>query len=131
MPTLNANGLRIAFDTAGDPKAVPLLLVHGLGMQLTAWPEEFVEGLVELGFYVIRFDNRDCGLSTKFEQAGVPNLFLARLKARLGWPLRPAYRLTMPWACCRPWEWPAPMWWGSRWAVWWPRSWRRVTRSGY
>ena len=50
MPTLNANGIRIAFDTAGDPKSVPLLLVHGLGMQLTAWPEEFVEGLVELGF---------------------------------------------------------------------------------
>ncbi|MGI4720561.1 MAG: alpha/beta fold hydrolase [Janthinobacterium lividum] len=93
MPTLNANGIRIAFDTAGDPKSVPLLLVHGLGMQLTAWPEEFVDGLVELGFYVIRFDNRDCGLSTKFEQAGVPNLTLAWLKSRLGWPLRAPYRL--------------------------------------
>jgi proline iminopeptidase len=93
MPTLTANGIRIAFDTAGDPKSVPLLLVHGLGMQLTAWPEEFVEGLVELGFYVIRFDNRDCGLSTKFEQAGTPNLSLAWLKSRVGWPLRPAYRL--------------------------------------
>ncbi|MFC0252051.1 alpha/beta fold hydrolase [Massilia consociata] len=93
MPTLNANGIRIAFDTAGDPKAVPLLLVHGLGMQLTAWPDEFVDGLVELGFYVIRFDNRDCGLSTKFEQAGVPNLTLAWLKSKLGWPLRAAYRL--------------------------------------
>lgn len=93
MPTLNANGLRIAFDTAGDPKAVPLLLVHGVGMQLTAWPEEFVEGLVELGFYVIRFDHRDCGLSTKFEQAGTPNLTFAALKSRLGWPLRPIYRL--------------------------------------
>ncbi|WP_020654086.1 alpha/beta fold hydrolase [Massilia niastensis] len=93
MPTLNANGLRIAFDTAGDPKAVPLLLVHGLGMQLTAWPDEFVDGLVELGFYVIRFDHRDCGLSTKFEQAGTPNLPLARLKSRLGWPLHPPYRL--------------------------------------
>jgi proline iminopeptidase len=93
MPTLTANGIRIAFDTAGDPKSVPLLLVHGVGMQLTAWPDEFVEGLVELGFYVIRFDNRDCGLSTKFEQAGTPNLRLAWLKARVGWPLRPAYRL--------------------------------------
>lgn len=93
MPTLNANGIRIAFDTAGDPKAPPLLLVHGLGMQLTAWPDEFVEGLVELGFYVIRFDNRDCGLSTKFEGAGVPNLMLAALKSRLGWPLRAAYSL--------------------------------------
>lgn len=93
MPTLNANGIRIAFDTAGDPKAPPLLLVHGLGMQLTAWPDEFVEGLVELGFYVIRFDNRDCGLSTKFDQAGVPHLGLAWIKSRLGWPLRAAYRL--------------------------------------
>jgi proline iminopeptidase len=93
MPTLSANGIRIAFDTAGDPKAAPVLLVHGVGMQLTAWPEEFVEQLVELGFYVIRFDHRDCGLSTKFEQAGTPNLALAWLKARIGWPLRPAYRL--------------------------------------
>ncbi|NNG21489.1 alpha/beta fold hydrolase [Telluria aromaticivorans] len=93
MPTLNANGIRIAFDTSGDPKAVPLLLVHGLGMQLSTWPDEFVDGLVELGFYVIRFDNRDSGLSTKFEQAGVPNLSLAWLKSKLGWPLRAAYRL--------------------------------------
>jgi proline iminopeptidase len=93
MPTLHANGLRLAFDTAGDPKAAPLLLIHGLGMQLTNWPDEFVEGLVELGFYVIRFDHRDCGLSTKFEQAGVPNLALARIKAALGWRLKPVYRL--------------------------------------
>jgi len=91
MPTLHANGLRIAFDTAGDPKAPPLLLIHGLGMQLTDWPDEFVEGLVELGFYVIRFDHRDSGLSTKHEQAGTPSLPLARVKAALGWPLHPPY----------------------------------------
>ena len=91
MPTLNANGLRIAFDTAGDPKAAPLLLIHGLGMQLSDWPGDFVEGLVELGFYVIRYDHRDSGLSTKFEQAGVPNLALARIKSALGWHLRPSY----------------------------------------
>jgi pimeloyl-ACP methyl ester carboxylesterase len=84
MPTLTANGIRIAFDTAGDPKAVPVLLMHDLGMQLTAWPDEFVEGLAELGFYVIRFDHRDCGLSTKYERAGTPNLALARFKARIG-----------------------------------------------
>lgn len=93
MPTLQANGLRIAFDTAGDPKSPSLLLIHGLGMQLTSWPDEFVEGLVELGFHVIRYDHRDCGLSTKFEAAGVPNLGLARVKAALGWPLRAAYRV--------------------------------------
>ena len=93
MPSLNANGIRIAFDTAGDPKSVPLLLVSGLGLQLTAWPDEFVEGLVELGFYVIRFDNRDSGLSTKFEHAGTPSLGLAWLKSLLRIPLKPPYRL--------------------------------------
>jgi len=93
MPSLNANGIRIAFDTAGDPKAVPLLLISGLGLQLTAWPDEFVEGLVELGFYVIRFDNRDSGLSTKFEHAGMPSLTLAWLKSVLHLPLNPPYRL--------------------------------------
>jgi proline iminopeptidase len=93
MPSLNANGIRIAFDTAGDPKSVPLLLISGLGLQLTAWPEEFVEGLVDLGFYVIRCDNRDVGLSTKFEQAGTPSLGLAWLKSKLRWPIRPPYTL--------------------------------------
>jgi len=93
MPTLNANGIRIAFETTGDAKGVPMLLIHGLGMQLTAWPDEFVDGLAEQGFYVIRFDNRDCGLSTKFEAAGTPNLALAWLKMRLRLPLRPPYTL--------------------------------------
>jgi len=93
MPSLNANGIRIAFDTAGDPKSVPLLLIAGLGLQLTAWPDEFVDGLVELGFYVIRFDNRDSGLSTKFEHAGTPSLTLAWLKSALRLPLHPPYRL--------------------------------------
>lgn len=91
MPTLQANGLRIAFDTAGDPKAAPLLLIHGLGMQLSDWPDEVVEGLAELGFYVIRYDHRDSGLSTKFAQSGTPRLTLARLKLAIGWPLRPPY----------------------------------------
>jgi len=93
MPSLNANGIRIAFDTAGDPKAPPLLLIAGLGLQMGAWPEDFVDGLVELGFYVIRFDNRDCGLSTKFEQAGTPSLGLAWLKSLLRLPLKSPYRL--------------------------------------
>ena len=93
MPTLTANGIRIAFDTAGDAKSTPVLLVHGLGMQLTSWPDEFVDGLVELGFYVIRFDHRDCGLSTKFERAGKPNLAWNWVKARLHLPARPVYRL--------------------------------------
>jgi proline iminopeptidase len=93
MPTLTANGIRIAFDTAGDAKSTPVLLVHGLGMQLTSWPDEFVDGLVELGFYVIRFDHRDCGLSTKFDRAGKPNLAWSWLRSRLKLPVKPAYHL--------------------------------------
>src|SRR5213079_587388 len=93
MPTLSSNGISIAYETAGDPKAVPMLLLMGLGMQLTAWPKDFVDGLVELGFYVIRIDNRDSGLSTKFRQAGTPNLGLTLLKSLVRWPLRSAYKL--------------------------------------
>ena len=93
MPTLTTNSIRIAFDTAGDAKSTPVLLLHGPGMQLTAWPDEFVDGLVELGFYVIRFDHRDCGLSTKFERAGKPKLAWDWLMSVLKLPLRPAYSL--------------------------------------
>lgn len=93
MPSLTANGIRIAFDTAGDPKAAPLLLIAGVGLQLTSWPDDVVDGLADLGFYVIRFDNRDCGLSTKFDHAGTPSLLLASLKARLRLPVGAPYGL--------------------------------------
>jgi pimeloyl-ACP methyl ester carboxylesterase len=93
MPILKANGIEIAYETRGDAHGVPLLLIMGLGMQLTAWPEDFVDGLVEQGFYVIRFDNRDSGLSTKFDHAGTPNLVLALIKTMVRWPLKPAYTL--------------------------------------
>ncbi len=93
MPNLTANGISIAYETAGDPKGIPLLLVMGLGMQLTAWPDDFVDGLVELGYYVIRFDNRDCGLSTKFDTDGTPKLALAWLLSRLRLPVRSPYRI--------------------------------------
>jgi pimeloyl-ACP methyl ester carboxylesterase len=93
MPHLIANGIDIAYETAGDPKGTPILLVMGLGLQLIEWPDDFVDGLVEQGFYVIRFDNRDSGLSTKFKQAGTPNLALGMLKAHLRLPMRSAYRL--------------------------------------
>jgi pimeloyl-ACP methyl ester carboxylesterase len=93
MPNLTANGINIAFETAGDPKGIPMLLVMGLGLQLTAWPDDFIEGLVELGYYVIRFDNRDSGLSTKIARAGTPNLSIAMFKSMLHLPVRSAYRL--------------------------------------
>lgn len=70
MPKVHANGIDIEYLTEGDPAERPLLLVMGLGAQLITWPQGFVDGLCERGFYVIRFDNRDSGLSSKFE--GMP-----------------------------------------------------------
>ena len=71
MPTAHGNGIDIEYVTSGDPADPALLLVMGLGAQLIAWPEAFVEQLTARGFFTIRYDNRDSGLSTKFE--GTPD----------------------------------------------------------
>ena len=72
MPMAHVNGLDIAYETHGDPANPPLLMVMGLGSQLVHWPDELIEGLVNRGLYVIRFDNRDIGLSQKLDDKGVP-----------------------------------------------------------
>jgi pimeloyl-ACP methyl ester carboxylesterase len=71
VPTAHGNGIDIEYVTSGNPADPPLLLVMGLGAQLIAWPEGFVEQLAARGFFIIRYDNRDSGLSTKFE--GIPD----------------------------------------------------------
>jgi pimeloyl-ACP methyl ester carboxylesterase len=72
VPKVHANGIDIEYVTDGDPADRSLLLVMGLSAQLIAWPQGFVDGLCERGFFVVRFDNRDSGLSTKFE--GMPDI---------------------------------------------------------
>ncbi len=74
MPKAKANNIEIEYDTFGDPSGKPLLLVMGLGAHMIEWLEEFCEAFVDKGFFVIRFDNRDVGLSTKFEDAGMPDI---------------------------------------------------------
>jgi len=69
---LAANGIALEVEDHGSPQGEPLVLVMGLGMQLLAWHEDFVASLVARGFRVIRFDNRDIGLSQGFDAAGVP-----------------------------------------------------------
>ncbi len=64
-----SNGITIEFESFGEGE--PILLVMGLGAQLTAWPDDFVEMLVDRGHQVIRYDNRDVGLSTKCEGDGI------------------------------------------------------------
>jgi pimeloyl-ACP methyl ester carboxylesterase len=71
MPTAHVNGIDVEYLTEGQPDDPALLLVMGLGAQLTAWPQGFVDLLCDRGFFVIRFDNRDCGLSTALE--GTPD----------------------------------------------------------
>jgi pimeloyl-ACP methyl ester carboxylesterase len=58
------NGIEIEYETMGDPVDPPLLLIMGLSAQMISWPDEFCRGLVDRGFFVTRFDNRDIGLST-------------------------------------------------------------------
>jgi pimeloyl-ACP methyl ester carboxylesterase len=93
MSSLRCNGLDIEYESLGDPGAPAILLIMGLGMQLVAWPEAFCRHLVERGFRVIRFDNRDVGLSGRVTGGKRPNLVWAMLAARLRLPLRPPYTL--------------------------------------
>jgi pimeloyl-ACP methyl ester carboxylesterase len=74
MATAKANGIEVTYEVAGDPADEAVLLIMGLGGQLTMWEEPFVDELVRRGRYVIRFDNRDVGRSTWFDEAGVPDL---------------------------------------------------------
>jgi|OpeIllAssembly_1097287.scaffolds.fasta_scaffold12022_2 proline iminopeptidase len=93
MPAIQANGLTLEYESLGDPGAPVMLLVMGLGMQLVAWPDAFCEGLVNKGFRVVRFDNRDCGLSQKLDQLGTPRMPSAILRALLGLPVHSPYDL--------------------------------------
>jgi len=72
------NGIELAYQEVGESNGEPLLLVMGLGMQLIHWDLELCERLAERGFFVIRFDNRDSGLSTKVD-APVPDMRRALL----------------------------------------------------
>ena len=90
---VSANGIRLEVDDRGPPDGPPLVMIMGLGMQLVAWPEGLVDLLVASGLRVIRFDNRDIGLSQRFDHLGVPNLAMAGMRHTLGLPVASPYRL--------------------------------------
>jgi pimeloyl-ACP methyl ester carboxylesterase len=77
MPNVTANGIQIEYESFGDTSTPPLLLIMGLGAQMIVWDAEFCEQLAARGFYVIRFDNRDVGLSTHFHDAPMPDVMAA------------------------------------------------------
>ena len=89
-----ANGIGIAIDDQGLPSGEPLLLIMGLGMQLTGWPEALVQLLVSRGFRVLRMDNRDIGLSQNFDNLGVPSLAWSALRHTLRLPVSAPYAMT-------------------------------------
>ena len=84
MTRAKAHGIEIEYETAGNKSDPALLLVMGLGAQLTIWPDAFFQGLAKRGFFVIRYDNRDTGLSTDFGSWGVPNIAEAFQKLMSG-----------------------------------------------
>lgn len=96
MPTITTpnTGIEIFCEDHGDPSHDVILLVMGLGAQMTLWPDELVEELVGEGFRVIRYDNRDIGLSQKMEGARAPSLPIQILRKKIGFPARVPYTLT-------------------------------------
>lgn len=93
MAKAHANGIQIEYETFGDPSGRPLLLIIGLGGQMIHWDDDLCKDLAGRGHYVIRYDNRDAGLSTKFEEAGVPDLMEITGKLMKGETIKPPYTL--------------------------------------
>jgi pimeloyl-ACP methyl ester carboxylesterase len=93
VPRARANGIELEYETFGDRGAEPVLLVMGLGGQMVGWTEPFCDGLAARGHFVIRFDNRDVGLSTKLDGAEHDSVLDALKKARAGEPVRGPYTL--------------------------------------
>ena len=89
MPKAKTNGLELEYESFGDPRDPTVLLIMGLGAQLLSYPEGFCQEIAARGFRAIRYDNRDVGLSTWFDAAGIPDLsaLLARQPAPIAYTL--------------------------------------------
>jgi pimeloyl-ACP methyl ester carboxylesterase len=93
MARTTANGIEIEYEERGDPANPPLLLIMGFGAQMTLWPEELLDALVAHGFRVIRYDNRDVGLSHKFDGVKAPGMVKMTLLSKLGFRPKAPYSL--------------------------------------
>src|SRR5471032_3560349 len=93
MARVKANGIEIEYEATGNKSDPAMLLVMGLGAQLTIWPNALVDGLAKRGFYVIRYDNRDTGLSTGFDSWGVADIPAAIQKVMKGEKVATPYYL--------------------------------------
>lgn len=92
MPFARSGNVELCYEAIGDEDGVPLLLIMGLGAQLVSWPDEFCMALCDRGFRVVRYDNRDVGLSTKFDDEAV-DLLAAMTAGLSGKPVSAPYLL--------------------------------------
>src|SRR5262245_33201234 len=90
---VKANGITIAYESFGPEDRETVLLIMGVSAQLTLWPVEVCEELVKRGYRVIRYDNRDIGLSTRFDSAGMPDFTAVVAAAKAGKPAPLPYTL--------------------------------------
>jgi pimeloyl-ACP methyl ester carboxylesterase len=93
MAQIKANGINIEYDVHGPENGEPLLLIMGLGAQMTRWPVAFVKQFTDKGYRVIRYDNRDVGLSQKFHEAGPGDVAAIMAARAAGKPVAVAYTL--------------------------------------
>ena len=91
MPNIAANTISLHYESLGNENDPPILLIMGLAVQMILWPDSFCQLLVDKGFRVIRFDNRDVGLSTHLDHLGVPNIALEYVKFMMRLPMKSAY----------------------------------------
>ena len=90
---IESNGLALEVARHGAQGTTPVLMIMGLGQQLTAWPPALLDALAAHNLAPIVFDNRDVGLSTKFDAWGAPNLIKVMLQHALRLPIRAPYLL--------------------------------------
>ena len=93
MAQANSNGIQIEYETFGEPDSQPLLLIIGFAGQLILWDEELCRKIAQRDHYVIRFDNRDVGLSTKMDDAGVPDIMKTIEALMKGEAVQPPYTM--------------------------------------
>lgn len=89
MPQVKANGLEFEVESFGRESDPAIMLIMGFSAQMTMWPVSLCRGLADLGFRVIRFDNRDIGKSTHLLDKGAPNPMEAMAKIMAGQPVGP------------------------------------------
>lgn len=82
---VSANGIQIEYDTFGDPSDPPVLLIMGLGTQMIGWHPDFCNALAAHGHFVVRFDNRDVGLSEKVAggKVDIPAILVEAISGRV------------------------------------------------